>query len=167
MLGRIVSPIFIVGFVSPHLDISSIARIIQQRFPKAALMLCSSAGELSSSASQLYCTTGTSWDHVVLQCLDESLIAQVQTVAIPLECEDLRSGQLKLSMSERLQRLDQRIAAITPAFPIEHQNTFAYVLFDGLSASESFFMEALYHSGTLPCMFVGGSAGGKLDFCHT
>jgi hypothetical protein len=27
---------------------------------------------------------------------------------------------------------------------IDHRDTFAYVLFDGLSASESFFMEALY-----------------------
>lgn len=167
LLDRIVSPIFIVGFVSPHLDISNIASVIQRRFPNAALMLCSSAGELSSCASQLYCETGNSWDHLVLQCFDDSLIAQVQTVAIPLECDDLRAGMPKLSMSERLQRLEQRIATVSPAFPIEYQNTFAYVLFDGLSSSESFFMEALYNSGKIPCTFIGGSAGGKLDFCHT
>ena len=43
----------------------------------------------------------------------------------------------------------------------------AYILFDGLSASESFFMEALYESGRFPCLFVGGAAGGKPDFQHT
>ncbi len=167
LLGRISSPVFIVGFVSPHLDIATIARAIQQRFPKAVLMLCSSAGELSSCAPQLYCGTGDHWDHLVLQCFDDSLIAQVQTVAIPLECDDLRAGAPKISMSERLQRLEQRISDISPAFPIEYQNTFAYVLFDGLSSSESFFMEALYNSGKMPCMFIGGSAGGKFDFRHT
>nr|GEZ98234.1 hypothetical protein [Tanacetum cinerariifolium] len=36
-----------------------------------------------------------------------------------------------------------------------------------LSASESFFMEALYESGRFPCLFVGGSAGGKSDFKKT
>ena len=42
-----------------------------------------------------------------------------------------------------------------------------YIIFDGLSASESIFMEALYDSGRFPCFFVGGSAGGKLDFQNT
>jgi hypothetical protein len=42
-----------------------------------------------------------------------------------------------------------------------------HILFDGLSASESFFMEALYDSGRFPCLFVGGSAGGKFDFRNT
>ncbi|WP_283235248.1 FIST N-terminal domain-containing protein, partial [Pseudomonas viridiflava] len=51
--------------------------------------------------------------------------------------------------------------------PIDHRDTLAYVTFDGLSASESFFMEALYESGRFPCLFVGGSAGGKGDFQKT
>ena len=38
---------------------------------------------------------------------------------------------------------------------------------DGLSASESFLMEAVYRDGKFPCLFVGGSAGGKFDFKNT
>lgn len=35
---------------------------------------------------------------------------------------------------------------------------------DGLSASESFLMEAVHADGRFPCLFVGGSSAGKLDF---
>ena len=35
---------------------------------------------------------------------------------------------------------------------------------DGLSNSESFLTEAIYESGKLPCLIIGGSAGGKFDF---
>ena len=50
---------------------------------------------------------------------------------------------------------------------IDHRDTLAYAMIDGLSSSESFFMEALYESGHFPCLFVGGSAGGKFDFKNT
>ena len=40
------------------------------------------------------------------------------------------------------------------------QDTLALTLVDGLSASESFLMEAVYQSGRFPCLFAGGSAGG-------
>src|SRR5438105_2484571 len=40
-------------------------------------------------------------------------------------------------------------------------------LVNGLSASENYFMEAVYRSGRFPCLFIGGSAGGKFDFQTT
>lgn len=43
----------------------------------------------------------------------------------------------------------------------------ALTFIDGLSASESFLMEAVYREDRFPCLFVGGSAGGKLDFKNT
>ena len=44
---------------------------------------------------------------------------------------------------------------------------FALTLVDGVSASENFLMEAVYRSGRFPCLFIGGSAGGKFDFVET
>lgn len=72
-----------------------------------------------------------------------------------------------MSMRERIARLTDSIKRTTINTPIDHRDTLAYVTFDGLSASESFFMEALYESGRFPCLFVGGSAGGKGDFKTT
>ncbi|MEJ2201968.1 MAG: methyl-accepting chemotaxis protein, partial [Desulfuromonadaceae bacterium] len=67
----------------------------------------------------------------------------------------------------RVERLAKAIAGIKINMEVNFRDTLAYVLFDGLSASESFFMEALYNSGCFPCLFVGGSAGGTFDFKNT
>ena len=137
---------------------------VRRRFPDAALAMCTTAGELCSEQGQLYCTTGGSWDRIVLQCFDASLVARAEVVAIPLGSEDLRRGSVAVPMKERVARLARSIENPGIALDIDPRDTFAYVLFDGLSASESFFMEALYESGRFPCLFVGGSAGGTLDF---
>jgi FIST C domain/FIST N domain len=56
---------------------------------------------------------------------------------------------------------------VTPPFAIDVRDTIALALVDGVSASENYFMEAVYRTGKFPCAFVGGSAGGKLDFKNT
>ncbi|MBP0574955.1 hypothetical protein J8J27_30020, partial [Mycobacterium tuberculosis] len=53
------------------------------------------------------------------------------------------------------------------AMAIDAHDTFALTFVDGLSMSESYLMEAAYTEGRFPCLFVGGSAGGKLDFKRT
>jgi len=162
-----IQPTFVSGYVSPHVDIESVARAVTARFPGVPTMLCSTAGELCSGGGPLYCATGNSWDRVVVQCFDASLIARAQVVAVPLGCEDLRRGQCDLPVRERVAALTRRIRELRVELDIDHRDTFAHILFDGLSASESFFMEALYESGRFPCLFVGGSAGGKFDFKNT
>ncbi len=162
-----IDPTFIVGFVSPHVDIDQIARVSRCRFPAAAIALCSTAGELCTEQEHVYCATGNRWDRIVLQCFDASLIARAQVVTLPLGCEDLRRGTVELPLKERVARLTRGIERLRVKMDIDHRDTLAYVLFDGLSASESFFMEALYDSGRFPCLFVGGSAGGTLDFKET
>jgi uncharacterized protein YoxC len=160
-------PTLVIGFVSPHLEIDTIASKIRSRFPNAALALCSTAGELCSRNGGLYCETGNHWDRVVLQCFDASLVARAEVVSMPLGSEDLRQGKSAISLKQRVERLTQKLKELRVGVDIDHRDTLAYVLFDGLSASESFFMEAVYESGRFPCLFVGGSAGGKLDFVHT
>ena len=162
-----ITPVLITGFISPHLDIDQVAAKLKRRFPQTSISLCTSAGELCNAANSLYCTTGERWDRIVLQLFDDSLIASAEVVMVPLECEDIRSGGKRMGMKERIAKLTSNIKRVQVRTPIDHRDTLAYVVFDGLSASESFFMEALYESGRFPCLFVGGSAGGKLDFQKT
>ncbi|UXZ96168.1 FIST C-terminal domain-containing protein [Pseudomonas phytophila] len=160
-------PVYLTGFVSPHIDIDQIARSISARFPNTAISLCTTSGELSSKNDALYCATGDQWDRVVLALFDSSVIQSAEIVHIPLHSEDIRTPGKRMSMRERIARLTDSIKRTTINTPIDHRDTLAYVTFDGLSASESFFMEALYESGRFPCLFVGGSAGGKGDFKTT
>ena len=161
------TPVLITGFVSPYIDIDQVARRIRQRFPASAVSLCTTSGELSNSASQLYCATGEGWDRIALQLFDSSIIASAEVIMVPLECADIRGGDKRLAMRERIARLVANIKRMAVQTPIDYRDTLGYIVFDGLSASESFFMEALCESGRFPCLFVGGSAGGKLDFKRT
>jgi methyl-accepting chemotaxis protein len=162
-----ISPTFVSAYVSPHVDFDQVARVLASRFPGVPTMICSTAGELHADAGKLYCPTGNRWDRVVVQCFDASLVAAAEVVAVPLGCEDLRRGNVETSLKDRVDRIGKAIAGLRVNMEIDFRDTLAYVLFDGLSASESFFMEALYDSGRFPCLFVGGSAGGTFDFRNT
>jgi methyl-accepting chemotaxis protein len=161
------SPTFVSAYVSPHVDIDQVARTLAGRFPGVPMMICSTAGELHPSAGQLYCSCGNSWDRVVVLCFDASVVASAEVVSVPLGCEDLRRGSVQMPLEQRVERIAKAIAGLRVKMNIDFHDTLAYVLFDGLSASESFFMQALYDSGRFPCLFVGGSAGGKFDFRNT
>lgn len=162
-----ISPTFVSAYVSPHIDIDQVARVLSSRFPGVPMMICSTAGELHADAGRLYCSTGNRWDRVVVQCFDASVIAEAQVVSVPLGCEDLRKGNVELTLKERIEHIRAAISGLRIDMEIDFRDTLAYLLFDGLSASESFFMEALYESGRFPCLFVGGSAGGTFDFLNT
>ena len=158
---------FVVGYVSPHLDFDSVARQLTQRFPAVPLMFCSTAGELCSSQGSLYCRTGEQWDRIVVQCLDDTLVERTQVVSVALGSEDLRRGAAQTPLADRIAGISRSIESLKVDMEIDYRDTLACVMIDGLSLSESFFMEALYDSGRFPCLFVGGSAGGKLDFRNT
>jgi methyl-accepting chemotaxis protein len=160
-------PSFISGYVAPGVDLDQVATIIAARLPGIPMVLTSTAGELCGSGDRLYCEGGDQRDRVVLQLFDRALIGEAEVVTIPLASEDLRAGAPRLDYEDRLERLRQNIRAAGTRMEIDYHDTFAYILFDGLSNSESFFMEALYDTGRFPCLFVGASAGGKLDFSGT
>ena len=162
-----ISPTLVSAYVSPHIDIDQVARAVTSRFPGVPLMICSTAGELHADGEQLYCPTGPSWDRVVVQCFDASVVAEAEVVSVPLGCEDLRRGSIATSLKDRVAGIARSIAGLRVNMEIDYRDTLAYMMFDGLSASESFFMEALYDSGRFPCLFVGGSAGGTFDFRNT
>lgn len=160
-------PTFIIGYVSPYLDIGEVAKSVSARFPDIPMSLCSTAGELHALQGQLYCPAGHYWDRVVLHLFDGSIIQKAEVIRIPLECEDLRRKRIDIDLEERVRRLARSIRDISVDMEIDHRDTLAYTVFDGLSRSESFFLEALYDSNRFPCLFVGCSAGGKPDFKNT
>ncbi|OAJ72067.1 chemotaxis protein [Methylobacillus sp. MM3] len=162
------SPAFISGYAAPGVNLDEVAAAIARRFPGAAMLLTSTAGELCGNGDgHLYCEAGDNRDRVVLQLFERSLIGQAEIVAVPLASEDLRAGQPSMDYDQRLALIRQNIREARVGMDIDYHDTFAYILFDGLSNSESFFMESLYDTGRFPCLFVGASAGGKLDFSGT
>lgn len=161
------TPVFITGYVSPDVDLGRLAQSIRLKFPQCQVLLCSTAGELCNGGGVMYCPADNGRDYVVLQAMGRSVIQAAEVVSIPLECDDLRRGMVGMDLGERIRLLEDHIRSVRVDLDIDYRDTIAYILFDGLSASESFFLDALYSSERFPCLFVGGSAGGTLDFKKT
>lgn len=156
------------AFVSPHVDFQSVVRGLQQLAGSTLVVAVSTAGELcSANTGGLYCATGDRWTSVVVEFFGAGLFDQISIQSVPLFNEDIRRGDPQMDHGERIDKIAQTLSAITLPFRVDVRDTIALTLIDGVSASESYFMEAVYRSGRFPCAFVGGSAGGKLDFTNT
>lgn len=159
----------VVGFVSPHVDFQAVSRGLRDGVPgDTAVLLVSTAGELCSPDGQSpYCAVDGRWDRVVLQSFSRALLSQVSLHAVPLCNDDIRQGGMAVDHDQRLDRIQQELARVSVPFALDHRDTFVLTFVDGLSRSENFLMEAIYRSRRFPLAFVGGSAGGKLDFLRT
>lgn len=159
------SSALVIAFISPWLPFEQTARELKQAMPFARQFLAvMTAGELSSCNASLYHDARGEWDNIVVQSFSDALFDQVELRKVPLHCDDIKQGQIRLSEQERITLIEQEINRISLPFDVRAQDTLALTFFDGLTACENFFMQALYASNKLPCYFVGGSAGGKLDF---
>ncbi|RXK12654.1 chemotaxis protein [Halarcobacter mediterraneus] len=165
------APIFVLGYISPHLNFNTISQKIKSLFPSSTkVILLTTAGELctfdiNQKRDLLYNDASSTWNNIVLQSFSSEIIESVEIISVPLFSEDLNSSNM--NHSQRVERIAQELNRVNINTKINHENTFALTLIDGLSNSESFFTEAVYKSGKLPCLIVGGSAGGKLDFKET
>ncbi|MDE2169574.1 MAG: FIST C-terminal domain-containing protein [Sphingomonadales bacterium] len=159
----------VMAYVSPHVDFRKVVAQLRALCAPARLVAVTTAGELCSTAGEdaLYCMAQGSWDNVVLQVFSADLFAQVSIHSIPLANEDIRAGRPDRPVTERVAEITRSLSRVQLPFPIRHDDTLALTLIDGLSASENFFMEAVYESARFPCIFIGGSAGGKMDFKDT
>ncbi len=167
-------PALLVAYISPHIDFNQSCLILKQYLeniaPQCQLLATTTAGELSTppeSTTSLYCSTDSEWHSIVLQAFDQTLLQQVKIVSVPLNNDDLKRGEINTSHHDRVQRIAQSLSRLSVPFPIEHHDTVALTFLDGLSASESFFSEAVYWSRRYPCLFIGGSAGSKPDSQNT
>lgn len=159
-------PIFIVGFISPNDKIKQIGEFLKDSFPSASVILSSSAGELCK-ANEENCNIYIPHDErilkessIVLQFFSDKIIDSIQVENISLHCEDIKSGKISMSINDRIEKIKTEITKINIKLEDStQQNTFAYMLIDGISSSESFLMEAIYKSKKIPYLLVGGSAG--------
>ena len=163
-------PALILGFISPDLDMDRIAQAVRREIPgNAKLIMMTTSGELCRPANSmtLYCPAPEGRGKVLLQAFSNRMIEDSCTMSIPLHNEDLRSKRVSLSVNERVHLIREEINRHKVPFRISVNHTFALVYIDGVSGCETFALQALYDSGRFPCPFIGGSAGGKMDFAHT
>lgn len=161
-----------IGFVSPSLHFPTISSQLKQALPNdTTLILSTTAGELCSfdqnnPLSNLYSQSdpGTG-DNIVLMLFAKEMISDVFVASVALKSEEMQSRSK--TAAEQISAISKELQKIHVPFKMNHEDTLGYTLIDGLSASESFFMEAVYNVGSFPCLLVGGSAGGKLDFKDT
>jgi hypothetical protein len=163
-----IAPKLVLGFISPHLNFDLISRKIKSSFPsETKVILTTTAGELCTfnldvKKNSLYHEAGSSWQNIVLQSFSEKIIDKIEILTIPLFSENITTQTI--SHQERISKIKNEILRLNIPFKINHENCFALTIVDGLSNSESFLTEAIYESGKLPCLLIGGSSGGKLDF---
>lgn len=157
------------AFISPHVDFAAVTSVLSSLSNKTRLVAVSTAGELCATGPQEspYCTADGNWDSVVVQIFPPDLFEDICIRTIPLPDADIRAGKPTLSHEDRITKLVSELSKAAPPFRIYARDTVALTFIDGLSASENSFMEAVYRSARFPCLFVGGSAGGKLDFQNT
>lgn len=165
-------PKVVLGFVSPALDFNSISSKLKQVLPNdTTLILSTTAGELCSlngtnPLPSLYSSSGAGeGDNIVLMLFSPDMVSDVYVASVPLKSEDMATSHKRAA--ERSANIAEEVKKIRVPFKMRSDDTLGYTLIDGLSASESFFMEAVYNVAKFPCLLIGGSAGGKLDFQNT
>jgi|GEM_PF-694610 len=163
----------IICYISPNLDFSKITKDIKSFFGKKVTVLATlTAGELCTFnldkvESNIYLETNDNWESIVLQSFSSSMIKSAELLTVDLECEDLKNNQEILSTSQRTQVIANNINNLKIKTKIDYKDTLAFTIIDGLSKSESFFIDAIYRTGKFQCQLIGGSSGGKLDFQNT
>ena len=158
----------VLAFVSPKVDFASVTRRIKSLAPSAEVVATTTAGELCAKGGEkIYCETNDSWQNVVLQAFSPTLIEKAEVFSVPLSSQDLRAGRSTMSHGTRIAKIVSALNNVKPTMHLDAKSTFALTFVDGLSMSESYFMEAVYEAGRFPCLFVGGSAGDALTFTET
>ena len=154
-----------IGFVPPYANFQSAAdglsRLVAGSAKPTTFAALSSTGALCSGGASTYCGAEAGDREGSFLWLSDEIIEKSEVFAL-----DLRVGQ-GATVGERVAKIAQELKGVNPSFPINAQDTFALVFCDGLSASEGFLMRAWYESQRFPCLAIGGSAGGKLDFSGT
>ncbi|BEK39947.1 hypothetical protein B11511_02400 [Campylobacter jejuni] len=83
--------------------------------------------------------------------------------------ENLCTNKIKLfgdikDYTERKKLIEKEVLFINIPFEAHCINTLHYLIYDGLSQSESSLLELLYKHNPYPCALVGGGSSGNMDF---
>lgn len=151
----------LLAFVPPEADFPQVGSAWQRlSAPGRSVLTISSTGALCGQAgASTYCDmTGRqgSW-----LWLPQGLVARHEVHTVDLHVNDTTTAR------QRVAAIRRELERVAPALPLSAERTFALIFCDGLSASEGFLMQAWYECGRFPCLAIGGSAGGRLDFSGT
>ena len=160
-LGLADEPGLLLAFVPPEADFARVSRDWQALAGRdRSVIAISSTGALCSQAgASPYCDMAGrqgSW-----LWLPQSLVARHEVQTVDLHVKDTATAR------QRVAAIRAELERLSVGMPLSADRSFALVFCDGLSASEGFLMQAWYDSGRFPCLAIGGSAGGKLDFRGT
>lgn len=155
----------VIAFISPHCDFASVNNKLKQAMPFAEHIIgIMTAGELGGG-SKLYHDTPERWDSIILHAFAKALLPKMSIHSLRMFNEEAPQGVNIYTQSEhRIQKISNEISQVRAPFSVDSHDTIAFTYFDGLTGSEDFFTQALYRTRKFPCYFIGGSAGGKLDF---
>ena len=116
----------IMGFVSPDLNLSEVAQAIKREVPTTTkVILMTTSGELCrpQGSSSLYCTAPDGRAKVLLQSFSNRMIEDAHIMSIPLPSEDLRSGEVKLTVNERVAAIRREIDKLPVPFRLSVAHT--------------------------------------------
>ena len=151
----------VVAYVSPNLDFPGTMQRLKQAMPFADKVIgVMTAGELSSCSASNYHTTEDGWDNIVIQSFDPTLFEHVEIRTVAMHSDALASR----SRSEHIEIIRKEVDKVQLPFRPDARDTIVLTFIDGLTASESYLMQAIYRTDKFPCYFIGGSAGGTLNF---
>ncbi|WP_449758326.1 methyl-accepting chemotaxis protein, partial [Erwinia persicina] len=151
----------LLSFVPPEAEFSRVSQAWQSlNSSRRSVLTLSSNGALCSGRGQSTYCDGAGQQGSWLW-LPESLVARHEVHEIDLHVQDTRTAR------QRVDAIQRELERMTVKMPLSAGRTFALIFCDGLSASEGFLMQAWYASGRFPCLAIGGSAGGTLDFDGT
>jgi len=153
----------VLAFVSPGVDFEATMSRLKAALPFARQVVgVMTAGELSSCSDSIYHPTGDQWDNIVLQSFSSSLFRDVDIRSVAMHSDTIKSGSA--DHAAYIHSLRDEIRSVRLPYRVSAEDTIALTFIDGLTSSESYFMQALYKSDRFPCYFIGGSAGGSLNF---
>jgi hypothetical protein len=140
----------VIVFFSSTFDLDRLGAALKDRFGSVAVIGCTTAGEIGPAGYLEGSLSGVSIHRDDLVC-EVALLEQVSTV-------DSRSGQR--FAHDLKEALRQRVPDMAP------ENTFAFMLIDGLCGREEIVTRAFY-DGLGGVALIGGSAGDDLAFKKT
>ncbi|MAR00632.1 MAG: chemotaxis protein [Oceanospirillaceae bacterium] len=151
----------VIAYVSPNLDFERTMQRLKAAMPFASNLIgLMTAGELSSCSSSNYHTTEAGWDNIILQSFDPSLFSRVDICSVGMHSSAMKDK----SRSEHIELIRKEVQSLRLPYQPDARDTIALTFIDGLTASESYLMQAIYRTDRFPCYFIGGSAGGTLNF---
>ncbi len=160
----------LMGFVSADCDFEQVSHQVKSLVsPNTKVMLMTTSGELcrQPGSDTIYRPADDNRQRVLLQSFSHRMIQDIYTINLPLPNEDLKQNDVRQTVAERVEAMKLELQTHKIPFRVSVNHCFALIYVDGLSNCETFVLQALYESQMLPCPYIGGSAGGSLDFKHT